>query len=124
MTVKELYDVSLNSFVFIRIPGQLAKEFTGSPEYADKMVRKVTAKEYPMYKSVLEVELVPAPRTIEIDSTGFRGSCIIDAKQPPYGVGIEHVKDKRTGLYFTIIQKGFAYYAYEERESGELWYRY
>lgn len=63
MTLKELWFVSPQSFVFIKERNSAAgadslTEYKGGVNYADRQVSQVTAKAYPCYKSVLEVELV------------------------------------------------------------------
>lgn len=61
MTIKELWDVSPQSFVFIRLGEKRVEHYTGPSGfrkcYNEKKVTRVTAKSYPNFKSVLEVEL-------------------------------------------------------------------
>lgn len=61
-------------------------------------------------------------KTLYIEAEQFRGNTIYGAKQPPYGYGLEHVKDINTGVSYTIIFKGDKRYSYEERENGSLKY--
>lgn len=62
MTLKELYDVSPCSFVFVvqreedfRVKGMF--KYKGDKTIANRKVKRITAASYPMYKSVLEVEI-------------------------------------------------------------------
>lgn len=61
MTVKELYNASPWSHIFIVRRDETSKEhlgyYGGGKQYADKKVMRVYATSYPMYKSVLEVEI-------------------------------------------------------------------
>ena len=56
MTVKDLYDVTSESFIFINDGGTMI-EFYGQDEYIDRKVTHIKATSYPMYISVLEVEI-------------------------------------------------------------------
>lgn len=63
-------------------------------------------------------------KNLYIEAETFRGSCIVgDEKSknpPPYGSGLEYVKDINTHKTYTIIFKGSKNYAYEQREDGSL----
>lgn len=53
-----------------------------------------------------------------IEAESFQGLTIFNSDVPPYGYGLEHVKDITTGKTYTIIFKGPKNYSYEEREDG------
>lgn len=61
MTVKELWSVAPQSFVFIaEVDGQptaTMTEYCGGKKYADSRVIDVRATAYPMHKSVLEIKI-------------------------------------------------------------------
>lgn len=62
MTVKELYNVSPWAFIFIVQRDQengikMCWEYKGGKLYSDREVKRINATSYPMYKSVLEVEI-------------------------------------------------------------------
>ena len=63
-------------------------------------------------------------RTLYIEAESFRGNTIFGAKVPPYGYGLENVKDINTEKSYTVIQKGDKWYSYEEREDGSLIYKF
>ena len=62
--------------------------------------------------------------TLYIEAESFRGNTIFNSNMPPYGYGLEHVKDLNTGKFYTIIFKGNKNYSYEEKENGELIYNF
>lgn len=61
-------------------------------------------------------------RTIWIESETFHGNAILNSELPPYGYGLEHVRDCNTNDVYTVIIKGDKNYAYLEREDGSLVY--
>lgn len=58
MKLYELWRVSPQSFVFVRLANGSVMEYRGGKNGADLEVSRVKATEYPMYKSVLEVEVL------------------------------------------------------------------
>lgn len=58
MTLKELYQVAPTAFIFVR-GAKGVEEYKGGAG-GDRIVKKVTPTEYPMFKQVLEVELEQA----------------------------------------------------------------
>ena len=58
--------------------------------------------------------------TLYIEAEEFHGNTILGSDVPPYGYGLEHVRDINTGRTYTIIQKGSKNYSYEERKDGSL----
>lgn len=58
MTLKELYQVAPTAFVYVR-GAKGVEEYKGGAG-GDRIVKKVTPTEYPMFKQVLEVELEQA----------------------------------------------------------------
>lgn len=62
--------------------------------------------------------------TLYIEAEQFRGITIFGANVPPYGYGLEHVTDIKTGKTYTVIVKGDKNYSYEEREDGSLVYNF
>lgn len=62
MKLRELWQLSPQSHVFIVLRNKALRvtqrvEYKGGDFYADRAVARITAKAYPNYKSVLEVEL-------------------------------------------------------------------
>ena len=62
MKLKDLWEVSPQSHVFVVIRNKdlrmtTHEEYRGGSYLANRTVAKITAKSYPNYKSVLEVEL-------------------------------------------------------------------
>ena len=58
MTVKELWNVSPQCFVFVKSADGKVKEYEGNAdENGAKEVKDILATRYPMYKNVLEVKL-------------------------------------------------------------------
>lgn len=57
MTVNEVYNTTAESFVFIKDKDGLLKEYCGQKELAGLKVVKITATRYPMYNSVLELQV-------------------------------------------------------------------
>ena len=62
MTVRELYNVSPWAHMFIVDRGddnelKIQLEYTGGSLYANRTITRVNATRYPMYDSVLEVEI-------------------------------------------------------------------
>lgn len=57
MKLKELWMVSPQSFIFVRNEDGRVIEYKGTKDLASRTVEKATATSYPMYKSVIEVEL-------------------------------------------------------------------
>lgn len=57
MTVKELWDVSPRSFLILRQIGVGQVEYHGNGKYSGATVLDVQAVSWPMYKSVLLVEI-------------------------------------------------------------------
>lgn len=57
MTVNDIYNTTAESFVFIKDKDGLLMEYYGQSELAGLKVVKITATRYPMYNSVLELEV-------------------------------------------------------------------
>lgn len=57
MTVRDVYEMTARSFVFVREPDETLTEFYGQEDLADKNVIDIHATRYPMYDHVLEVEV-------------------------------------------------------------------
>lgn len=57
MTVKELYDASPQSFVFIRRGNGKVYEYEGTKDFANNQVETVKATSYPMFHSILEITI-------------------------------------------------------------------
>ena len=62
ITVGDLHSLSPQSFIFIRREDGRLEEFTGNAALRDAAVGRVTAKSYPMFKRVLEIELAKTGR--------------------------------------------------------------
>ena len=57
MKLRDLYNVTSESFIFIVGADGKKIRFEGEREYIDKKISHIKATSYPMYSSVLEVEL-------------------------------------------------------------------
>ena len=57
MTVNDIYNATAESFVFIRDAEGMLMEYYGQSDLAGLKVVKITATRYPMYNSVLELEV-------------------------------------------------------------------
>lgn len=57
MTVNDIYNMTAESFVFIRDTEGMLMEYYGQSDLAGLKVVKITATKYPMYNSVLELEV-------------------------------------------------------------------
>ena len=86
----------MSSYIFIRI--KLSKE------------RKRDARKKKMSK------------TLYIEAESFHRNTIFNSNVPPYGYGLDHVKDINTEETYTLIFKGSKVYSYLEKEDGTLIY--
>ena len=59
MTLYEIWFVSPQSFTFVKYRDGRVEEYTGSGALDNREVANVRATSYPMFRSVLEVTLVP-----------------------------------------------------------------
>ena len=57
MTVRDVWKVAPQSFVFIRGRDGRVKEYCGSGDLGDREVDRMKAVKYPMYDSVIEIVL-------------------------------------------------------------------
>lgn len=57
MTLRELWLVSPQCFIFIRRGESCVEEYKGGREESDAQIERVLATSYPMFKNVLEVTL-------------------------------------------------------------------
>ena len=57
MKVKDLYDLTSESFIFINLEDAGCIEYYGQDEFSEKEITHITATKYPMYNSVLEIEI-------------------------------------------------------------------
>lgn len=59
-------------------------------------------------------------KTLYIEAESFHGNTIFQSDVPPYGYGLEHVKDINTEETYTLIFKGTKVYSYLEKEDGTV----
>ena len=57
MTLRQLWNISPESFVFVKYASGTVCEYHGGKEFGKEKVATVKGTSYPMYKSVLEVTL-------------------------------------------------------------------
>lgn len=61
-------------------------------------------------------------KTLYIQAENFHGNTIFNSHVPPYGYGLEHVKDINTEETYILIFKGTKVYSYLEKKDGTVIY--